>query len=105
MTPLSDRCSENKAEDKSGNNLENLIQSKKLIPNGEVAVRYCVPDVKDEIKNYLKVWTDMDVDVILTTGGTGFSPRDITPEATREVIHREAPGLTIAMIRKSLEIT
>nr|CAD7440819.1 unnamed protein product [Timema bartmani] len=99
------RCSENKAEDKSGNNLENLIQSKKLIPNGEVAVRYCVPDVKDEIKNYLKVWTDMDVDVILTTGGTGFSPRDITPEATREVIHREAPGLTIAMIRKSLEIT
>nr|CAD7427521.1 unnamed protein product [Timema monikensis] len=84
MVGRSDRCSENKAEDKSGNNLEDLIQSKKLIPNGEVAVRYCVPDVKDEIKTYLKVWTDMDVDVILTTGGTGFSPRDVTPEATQE---------------------
>jgi gephyrin len=43
--------------------------------------------------------------VILTTGGTGFSSRDVTPEATKEVIHRETSGLTFAMFKKSLDIT
>lgn len=43
--------------------------------------------------------------MILTTGGTGFSPRDVTPEATRQVIEREAPGLTVAMVTKSLAVT
>ena len=51
-------------------------------------------------------WTDeMGVALILITGGTGFSPRDVTPEATRQVIEREAPGLTVAMVTKSLAVT
>jgi molybdopterin biosynthesis enzyme MoaB len=54
----------------------------------------------------LEEWADNgNVDVILTTGGTGFSSRDVTPEATREVIHRETSGMTIAMFKKSLDIT
>jgi gephyrin len=54
----------------------------------------------------LEEWTDKEnVDVILTTGGTGFSSRDVTPEATKEVIHRETSGLTIAMFKESLDIT
>ena len=51
-------------------------------------------------------WTDeLGVALILTTGGTGFSPHDVTPEATRGVIEREAPGLMVAMVTKSLAVT
>ncbi|XP_063217717.1 gephyrin [Bacillus rossius redtenbacheri] len=102
---VSDRCSLNIAEDKSGNNLENLIRSEQLIGNGEVVVRHCVPDDKEEIKQYLKLWTNMGVDIVLTTGGTGFGPRDVTPEATRDIVDREAPGLAMAMFMRSLEVT
>ena len=60
----------------------------------------------EEIKAVLIAWVALDtLDVILTTGGTGFSPRDITPEATQAVIDRMAPGLAEAMRANSLEIT
>lgn len=66
----------------------------------------CVPDDENEIKSALLQWADVDgVHLILTTGGTGFSPRDVTPEATKSVINREAPGLSLQMITKSLEVT
>lgn len=51
-------------------------------------------------------WSDEDkADVILTTGGTGFSKRDVTPEATRKIIHKEAPGMSLAMFMSSVKIT
>jgi gephyrin len=59
-----------------------------------------------QFQRVLEEWTDIEnVDVILTSGGTGFGSRDVTPEATREVIHRETSGMTIAMFKKSLDIT
>jgi molybdenum cofactor synthesis domain-containing protein len=65
-----------------------------------------LPDEESEIRTMLIEWADgAEMDVILTTGGSGFAPRDITPEATRAVIEREAPGLAEAMRSASLKIT
>jgi molybdenum cofactor synthesis domain-containing protein len=65
-----------------------------------------LPDDESAIRAILSEWADGgEMDVILTTGGTGFSPRDVTPEATRAVIEREAPGLAEAMRAFSLRIT
>ncbi|PMP68628.1 MAG: molybdenum cofactor biosynthesis protein, partial [Thermodesulfobacterium geofontis] len=53
-----------------------------------------IPDEKDQIVNILKTWVDKDgLDLIITTGGTGVYPRDVTPEATKEVIEKEIPGI------------
>jgi molybdenum cofactor synthesis domain-containing protein len=65
-----------------------------------------LPDDLSLLKETLSLWADRgDVDLILVTGGTGFSPRDVTPEATRAVIDREASGLAEAMRGASLAIT
>jgi molybdenum cofactor synthesis domain-containing protein len=65
-----------------------------------------LPDEESAIRAMLSEWADSgELNVILTTGGTGFSPRDVTPEATRAVIEREAPGLAEAMRASSLKIT
>jgi len=65
-----------------------------------------VPDEIDAIRQTLIRWADEDhLNLILTTGGTGFAPRDVTPEATRAVIDREAPGLAEAMRASSLRLT
>lgn len=102
---VSDRCSKGEAEDTSGRNLEHMVNAKTLI-NGKVVTRQCVPDDIEDIKRTLLNWSDVEkVDLILTTGGTGFSARDVTPEATRAVIMKEAPGITIAIIQKSLSVT
>ncbi len=59
-----------------------------------VAARALVPDDTVAIVRQLIAWSDADAaDLVLTTGGTGLSPRDVTPEATRAVIHRDAPGI------------
>lgn len=64
----------------------------------ELAMRELVPDETDRIAQMLTRWADDGIaDIILTTGGTGFSPRDVTPEATRTVVEREAPGIAEAM--------
>lgn len=102
---VSDRCSRGEAEDTSGRNLEAMVNAKTLI-NGKVVARQCVPDDIEDIKKTLLQWSDVEkINLILTTGGTGFSARDVTPEATREVITKEAPGIAIAIIQKSLNIT
>ena len=99
---LSDRSSRGEREDSSGPALARLIQA-----NGWILTRQDIlPDDESAIRNILIDWADgSDLDVILTTGGTGFSPRDVTPEATRAVIDREAPGLAEAMRMESLKIT
>jgi molybdopterin adenylyltransferase len=64
----------------------------------EIAATGLLPDETDQITTRLTTWADEErLDLILTTGGTGFAPRDMTPEATRAVIEREAPGLAEAM--------
>jgi molybdenum cofactor synthesis domain-containing protein len=65
-----------------------------------------IPDELPLLIDTLATWADSgEFDIILTTGGTGFSPRDITPEATIKVVHREAPGLAEAMRAASLNLT
>lgn len=63
-----------------------------------LAARALVPDAVDQIAARLTTWADSDrVDLILTTGGTGLTERDVTPEATRAVLQREAPGIAEAL--------
>ncbi len=99
---ISDKGYKGEREDRSGPLLRNII----IENQGEVRIMKIIPDERELIEKELKEIADKEeVDVILTTGGTGFSPRDVTPEATKAIIEREAPGLTEAMRLKSLEIT
>ncbi|XP_051867798.1 gephyrin isoform X1 [Pristis pectinata] len=103
---VSDSCFRNLAEDRSGINLKDLVQDPSLL-GGTVSAYKIVPDEVDEIKvRTLIEWCDdKELNLILTTGGTGFAPRDVTPEATKEVIEREAPGMALAMLMGSLNVT
>lgn len=99
---ISDRSSRGERADSSGPALAALIEA----GGWSVARQSLLPDEESAIREALVEWSDSgEVDVILTTGGTGFSPRDVTPEATRAVIEREAPGLAEAMRAASLSIT
>ncbi|NP_001096372.1 gephyrin [Xenopus tropicalis] len=102
---VSDSCFRNLAEDRSGINLKDLVQDPSLL-GGTISAYKIVPDEIDDIKESLIDWCDeKELNLILTTGGTGFAPRDVTPEATREVIEREAPGMALAMLMGSLNVT
>jgi molybdenum cofactor synthesis domain-containing protein len=102
LLTLSDRSARGEREDSSGPALARLI----LAEAWSVVEQATLPDDESAIRQTLIEWADGgEVDVILTTGGTGFSPRDVTPEATRAVIEREAPGLAEAMRAASLKIT
>ena len=99
---LSDRSARGERVDSSGPALARLIEAE----NWSVAKQALLPDNESAIREILSEWADSgEMDVIITTGGTGFSPRDVTPEATRAVIDREAPGLAEAMRAASLKIT
>ena len=77
-----------------------------LTPYGKTEEYITVPDEKEEIeKALIYLCDDACVDVIFTTGGTGFAPRDVTPEATKNVIEKEAPGIAEGIRQKSMEIT
>lgn len=99
---LSDRSARGERADASGPALAALIGAQ----GWSVVEQSLLPDEESAIRVALISWADGgQMDVILTTGGTGFGPRDVTPEATRAVIERDAPGLVEAMRAASLEIT
>ncbi|CAG9856096.1 unnamed protein product [Phyllotreta striolata] len=91
------------SKDLSGPKLKEEIF--KEFPSAEITRIKIVPDDLHKIKATLTEWCDMKINIIFTTGGTGFSSRDVTPEATLAVVQKQAPGLTIAMITNSLKIT
>ncbi len=98
----SDRSARGERPDLSGPALEEAVTTQ-----GWTLVRKIVlPDELAVLRQTLQEWSDRgDLDVILTTGGTGFAPRDVMPEATRAVLERETPGLAEAMRQFSLKIT
>ena len=99
---LSDRSSRGEREDLSGPALASFLQTE----NCSVLKQLILPDDESALRQTLTEWADSDeLDVILTTGSTGFAPRDIAPEATRAIIQKEAPGLTELMRTESLKKT
>ena len=83
--------------------LRGLVETK--LAEATVTHQTIVPDERDQIRAQVLAWCSEGVHLILTTGGTGFAPRDVTPEAVRDVIEREAPGLVQAILHASLEKT
>jgi len=99
---LSDRSSRGERADSSGPAVAQLV----LAEGWSVVKQAILPDKESAIREILTDWADAgELDVILTTGGTGFSPRDVTPEATRAILERETPGLAEAMRAASLKVT
>ncbi|MBR1419486.1 MAG: molybdenum cofactor biosynthesis protein [Selenomonadaceae bacterium] len=97
----SDRCYRGEREDLSGLKVEEI-----LIANGyRVSEKVILPDEKDLLKEKLIDFSNLGIGLIVTTGGTGFSPRDVTPEATLEVVERIVPGIPEAMRNFSMQIT
>jgi len=99
---ISDRSARGEREDASGPALVDMVRAQ----GWDVVTTGLVPDDLNAIQSALLDWCRQgDVDIILTTGGTGFAPRDITPEATLGVIERQAPGLAETMRAESLKVT
>jgi molybdopterin adenylyltransferase len=96
---VSDRVSRGEAEDGSGDTLEELLRA-----DGYDVTRRLVPDEADEISAAIRELAD-EAALVLTTGGTGLAARDVTPEATRSVLDREAPGIPEALRADSLAKT
>lgn len=100
---VSDRSAAGVREDGSGAVLRDMVLAGL---DAEIVAYKVVPDERPAIAAALREWADHDAaDLILTTGGTGLAPRDITPEATRAVLEREAPGIPEAMRAASLRKT
>lgn len=99
---VSDRSARGERSDISGPAIEKLI-----LDRGWSVIRMeIVPDDLYLLVDTMAEWADSgELDIILTTGGTGFSPRDVTPEATLQIIERETPGLAEAMRAASLSVT
>ncbi len=97
---ISDKGSRGEREDKSGE----VIKEKLNHIKAEVVKYEIVPDERDIISQKLRSFAE-NADLILTTGGTGVSPRDVTPEATKDVIEKELPGFSEAMRAESFKVT
>ena len=97
---ISDKGSRGEREDKSGE----VIKEKLRHIKAEIVKYEIVPDEQDIISQKLRSFAE-NADLILTTGGTGVSPRDVTPEATKDVIEKELPGFSEAMRAESFKVT
>ena len=98
---VSDRCSAGLCEDQSGKVMAELLE-----PLSDETVYRLVPDERAQIEAVLRALADEEkADVVFTTGGTGFAPRDVTPEATMAVLDRKAPGISEAIRQRSLAVT
>lgn len=104
---VSDTVSSGAGPDRSGPRAISVVNSSsERLGGAKVVLTAVVPDDVPKIKDVLQRWSDADkVDLIITLGGTGFSPRDVTPEATKEVIEKETPGLLYVMMQESLKVT
>ena len=99
---VSDRSSRGDRPDLSGPAIEEEVTTQGWI----ISQKEIVPDDLPMLKSTLTAWADSgELDILFTSGGTGFSPRDVTPEATKAVVDRAAPGLAEAMRASSLEVT
>lgn len=99
---ISDKGSKGEREDLSGNVIREILEK----AGYTIAEYKIIPDEKEIIINELKSMADgVGINLVITTGGTGFSKRDITPEATKDVIERETPGISEAIRLNSLSIT
>jgi molybdenum cofactor synthesis domain-containing protein len=100
---ISDRGSSGEYEDRSGPLIGEIVSARL---KAEVTHTEIVPDDMETIIDTLIDWVErLRLDLIFTSGGTGFAPRDVTPEATRRVIEKEPPGLVLAMLQDSLKVT
>jgi molybdopterin adenylyltransferase len=97
---ISDACSRGLREDTSGLALRELLSTL-----AEVKAHRVIPDERPIIEATLRDLADQELDLLLTTGGTGLGPRDVTPEATLSVVERLVPGLAEAMRQESLKAT
>jgi len=98
---VSDRSSRGERDDLSGPEIRKWCEKMGFTISDELII----PDETDIIKKSLIELSDRDLDLVLTTGGTGFAPRDVTPEATKAVIEKEAPGFAEVMRLRSLQVT
>lgn len=120
VVTVSDRCSQGSEEDKSGPFLGDYLREK----GHEIALSSCIPDdfltiqvrmfdleVRANLtslhhqKNLIDLSDSDKVDIVITSGGTGFTERDVTPEATRSILEKEAPGLVVSMISEGIKST
>jgi cyclic pyranopterin phosphate synthase len=99
---VSDRCADGSMKDTAGPAVVALLTQKL---GAQIASTCIVPDEKERITAELTDLSDRKIDLVITVGGTGISPRDVTPEATRTVIDREMPGLAEAMRAASSHVT
>lgn len=104
---VSDTVASGAGPDRSGPRAVSVVNSSSERLGGAcVIATTVVPDEVDKIKDVLQKWSDVDkIDLIITLGGTGCTPRDVTPEATKAVIEKEAPGLVFVMLQESLKVT
>ena len=100
---ISDSAAKGEREDVSGETARSLITQ---LPSAVIEAGAIIPDEQEQIATLLRAWSDEKrLHLIITTGGTGLAPRDVTPEATKAMIEREAPGIAEALRMMSLQYT